>query len=211
MFSRVCLFVFWNNNKINGNTVSLSFIFKNLILIIRKVNFHLSNTIIYISFIYSKTRFSCKEDSKKCTCFEELKGTRYIQGNVYFEIIVFSSLSPTDLRLEFVFICFTRALKAFYQISRGNGLDFMHFPKNLGLRLNFQKTESWFCGWRSNECNNINIFQSLETAYRLLLAKEKTWKRIFKPTANGPKTIQKNNSCHPKQQYIDCLMIYYAI
>ena len=130
MFSRFCLFVFWNNNKINGNTVSLSFIFKNLILIKRKVNFHLSNTIIYISFIYSstakfKTRFSCKKDSKKCTCFAELKGTRYIQGNVYFEIIVFSSLSPTDLRLEFVFICFPRALKAFYQISRGNRLDFM--------------------------------------------------------------------------------------
>ena len=87
----------------------------------------------------------------------------------------------------------------------------VHFPKNLGLRLNFQKTEAWFCGWRSNDYNNINIFQSLETPYTLLLAKEKTWKRIFKPTANGLKTIQKNNSCHPKQQYIDCLMIYYAI
>ena len=34
-----------------------------------------------------------EENMKKCTTFEEEKGTRYIRGNVYFGIIVFSSLS----------------------------------------------------------------------------------------------------------------------
>ena len=34
---------------------------------------------------------------KKCTSFEEQKGTRYIWGNVYFGIIVFSWLSSTKL------------------------------------------------------------------------------------------------------------------
>ena len=39
-----------------------------------------------------KTAFSRKENLKKCTRFEELKGTRYIRGNVYFDIIAFSRL-----------------------------------------------------------------------------------------------------------------------
>ena len=39
---------------------------------------------------FSKLRFSRKENLKKCTSFEEQKGTRYIRGNVYFGIIIFS-------------------------------------------------------------------------------------------------------------------------
>ena len=79
--------------KISCDTVFLSFKLKDLILIIKhngKVNFHLYDIIIYIPFIYSssaklRTRFSWKENSKKCTSFEEQKGTRYIRGNVYFQ------------------------------------------------------------------------------------------------------------------------------
>ena len=55
----------------------------------------------------------------------------------------------------------------------------VRFPKNLGSRLKFQKTKTWVCGWKSNDYN-INIFLSLENPCTFLLAKEQTWKHIFK-------------------------------
>ena len=60
-----------------------------------------------------------------------------------------------------------------------HGYD-IRFPKNLGSRLKFQKTETWFCGWNINDYNDINILLSLEKPCTILLTKEKTWKRIFK-------------------------------
>ena len=60
-----------------------------------------------------KTRFSRKENLKKCISFEEQKGTMFIRGDV----IVFSSLSSTKSCLEFFLICFAREIKGFYQIS----------------------------------------------------------------------------------------------
>ena len=64
---------------------------------------------------------------KKCTGAEELKGTRYVRGNVYFGIIVFSCLSSTTPCLRFLligFFCFAREIKGFYQSSLGNEVDF---------------------------------------------------------------------------------------
>ena len=61
---------------------------------------------------------------KKCTSFEEQKGTVYIQGNVYFDIIIFSCLSSTKGRLRFLLNCFLREIKGFYQSSLGNEVDF---------------------------------------------------------------------------------------
>ena len=43
------------------------------------------------------------------------------------------------------------------------------FPKYLGWILLFQKPETVFCGWKSTDKNSCTF----------LLAKEKTWKRIF--------------------------------
>ena len=53
------------------------------------------------------------------------------------------------------------------------------FPKYLGEKLKFQKTKTRFCRWKSTDNNDINIFLSLENPCTFLLAKEKTWKRIF--------------------------------
>ena len=123
LFSHVYLFVFKNDYEISGDTVFLSFILKNLILIIkhnRKVNFHLFNRIISIPFISSakfKTCFSWKENFKKCTGFEEQKAARYFRENVYFGIIVFSCLSPTKPCHKFLLICFAWEIKHFYEIS----------------------------------------------------------------------------------------------
>ena len=67
------------------------------------------------------------------------------------------------------------------------------FPKYL------QKSETPFCGWRSTDNNDINIFLSLENLYTFLLAKEKTWKIIL-TLVNYHKILQKNKLCHSKQQ-----------
>ena len=71
-----------------------------------------------------KTLILSEENLKKCTTFEEQKGTRYIRGNVYFGIIVFSCLSSTKPCLRFLLICFDREIKGFYQSSLGNEVDF---------------------------------------------------------------------------------------
>ena len=47
-----------------------------------------------------------KENLKKCTSFEEQKGTRYILENIYFGITTFSCLSSTKLCLRFLLNCF---------------------------------------------------------------------------------------------------------
>ena len=47
----------------------------------------------YEKLTFSKLQFYREENLKKCTTFEEQKGTRYIRGNVYFGIIVLSCLS----------------------------------------------------------------------------------------------------------------------
>ena len=120
---------------------------------------------------------------KKCTRFKEQKGRRYIWENVYFGIIVFSCLSSTKPCLGFLLICFVREIKGFYQSSLGNEVDFRDimnvFPKYLGQKLKCQKTETWFCRWKSNDSNDINIFLALENPCTFLFLKEKTWKRIF--------------------------------
>ena len=53
------------------------------------------------------------------------------------------------------------------------------FPKYLGEKLKFQKTETRFCRWETNDYNEIYVFMSLKNPCTFLHAKEKTWKRIF--------------------------------
>ena len=47
-----------------------------------------------------------KPNKTKLKKNEEQKGTRYIQGNIYFDIIVFSCLLSAKLCLRFLLICF---------------------------------------------------------------------------------------------------------
>ena len=92
--------------------------------------------------MFSKLQFSWKENLKKCTneqkgnALNEPKATRYIWGNVYFGIIIFSCLSYTKPFLRFVLIYFAREIKDFYQNSFRNEVDLKghneRFPKYLG-------------------------------------------------------------------------------
>ena len=74
-------------------------------------------------FLFFKRRASSNKFLKKCTSFEEQKGTRHILGNVCFGIFVFSCLSSTKACLRFLLICFAREIKRFYQSSLGNEVD----------------------------------------------------------------------------------------
>ena len=121
---------------------------------------------------------------KICTTFEEQKGTRYTHEKVYFDIILFISLSSAKQCLEFQLICFVRKIKGFYLISWGNEVDFMDImyvsAKILVKRLKFKKTETAFCRWMISDYSGINIFLLVENACTVLLEKEQTQKRIFK-------------------------------
>ena len=83
---------------------------------------------------FSKLPFSRKANLKKCTNFEEQKGTRYIRGNVYIGIMVFSFLSSTKASLRFILNCFVRETKGLYQSSFGNEVEGHNerSPKYLG-------------------------------------------------------------------------------
>ena len=119
---------------------------------------------------------------KKCTSFEKQKGTRYIQGNVYFGIIVFSCLSSTKPCLRFFLICFARDIKGFYRSSLGNEVDFRDIinlsPNILAKNSNFRKLRHSFVDERALITTKIISSCHLKTL-ALLLAKEKTWKRVF--------------------------------
>ena len=52
------------------------------------------------------------------------------------------------------------------------------FHKNLSSKSKFKKTETRFCRWKSNECNNINIFMSRKPLY-LFACKRKDLKTHF--------------------------------
>ena len=96
----------------------------------------------------SEKYISRKENLKKCTTFEEQKGTRYIRENFYFHIIIFSCLSSTKLCRRFLLNCFVREIKGFYQSSLGNEVDFRDImnvsPNILAKNQNFKKLRHGF-------------------------------------------------------------------
>ena len=113
----------------------------------------MSNIYYWEKLTLSKLRFSLKENSKKCTSFEEQKGTRYIRGNVYIGIIVFSCLSSTKLCLRFLLNCFVREINGFYQSSFRNEVDFRNImnvsPNILAKNQNFKKLRQGFVDERA--------------------------------------------------------------
>ena len=91
---------------------------------------------------FSKLWFSLKKNLKKCSSFEEEKDSRYILGNVYFGIIIFSCLPSTKPCLRFLLICFAQEIKGFYQSSLGNEVDFtdiMNISPNILGKIKISK------------------------------------------------------------------------
>ena len=121
MFSHVYLFVFRNDYEISGDRVFLFFYFE-------KFNPHhqtqwkskllpfQQNYLHSICLVVQNLKlvFFLKEISKKCTSFEEQKGTSL------FLPYCINSLSSIKSCLKFLLICFVWEIKGFYQISGEN-------------------------------------------------------------------------------------------
>ena len=122
---------------------------------------------------------------KKCTNFEEQKGASYIWGYIYFGIIGFSCLSSLKACFEFLLICFAREIKGFYQISRGNEVDFMD------MMYSFLDEIAMITATLISSCH-FKIIVSF------CLRRKRSEKAFLKLAANWCKIKQRNNLCHPK-------------
>ena len=74
-----------------------------------------------------------------------------------------------------------------------------HFPKYIGWKLKFQKTETQFCRWKSTDYDNIMIPLSLESLVPFWLRKKRPENAFLTLTVNYRKIVQKNKLCHSKQ------------
>ena len=131
MFSHVYLFIFRNDYKISSDTVFLSFILKNVILIIKhngKLNIHLFNRIItshLSSSVKPETRLSSNNIWRNTLALKNKK----VQG-LFGKRFILTLSFPSAFRLQnrvlnfFFLICFARELKGLYQISWGNSVGF---------------------------------------------------------------------------------------
>ena len=141
---------------------------------------------------------------KECTSFEEQKGTRYIRGNVYFGIIVFSCLSSTRLCPRFLLICFAREIKGFYQSSLGNEVDFRGivnvFSNILAKDLNFKKLRQSFVDERALITATLISSCYWKTLVPFYLQKKRPENAFLTLIVNYRKIIQTNKLYHPKQQ-----------
>ena len=132
------------------------------------------------------------------TSFEEQKGTSYIQGNVYFGIIIFGCLSTTKLCLRFLLNCFVWEIKGFYQSSLGNELVDFRDIKNVSSNIlaenwNFKKLKDSFVDERP-----LITMASLSSYHWKSLVPFCLWKKRSENTfltliVNYHKIVQKKN------------------
>ena len=152
---------------------------------------------------FLKLQFYRKERFKKCTTFEEQKGTRYIHGNVYFGIIVFSCLSSRKRCLRFLLICFDREIKDFYRSSLGNEVDFTDImnvsPNIMTKNSNFKKLRHGFVDKRAMITTALASPCHRKTLVTFCLRKKIPENAFLKLTVNYRKIVQKNKLCHSKQ------------
>ena len=128
---------------------------------------------------------------RKYTSFEEQKGTRYIWGNDYFGIIVFSCLSSTKSCLRFLLICFTREIKSFYQGSLGNEVNFrdiINVSPNI-LAKNFKKLRHGFVDGKALITTTLKSFCHWKTLALFCLRKKRPGNAFLTLTMNYHKIV----------------------
>ena len=152
---------------------------------------------------WQKSKF-LRENLKKCTSFEEQKGTRYIQGKVYFGIIVFNCLSSTKPCLRFLLICFAWEIKGFYQSSLGNEIDFRDImnvsPNILAKDWKFKIVRHGFVDERALITTTSISFCHWKTLLPFCLRGERPDNVFLTLIVNFHKIVQKNKLCNTKQQ-----------
>ena len=151
--------------------------------LIKETNRSVKHLLCYYEKLTTVSKLYREENLKKCTMSEEQKDTKYIRGNVYFGIIVFSCLLSTKLYLRFLLICFDREIEGFYQSSLGNEVDFTDImnvsPNILAKNWNFKKLRQSFIDKRAMITTALASSCRQKNPWTFLLAKEKVWKRIF--------------------------------
>ena len=135
----------------------------------------------------------------RCTRFEEQKGTRYIRGNIYFRIIIFSCLSSAKPYLRFLLICFVREIKGFYQSSFGNEVDFT-IIMNVSPDILAKKLRHGFVDERAMIATTSISFFHWKTLVPFWLGKKRPENAFLTLTVNYRKIAQKNKLWHSKIQ-----------
>ena len=148
--------------------------------------------------IYSKRIFEEMHN------FKEQKDTRYIQGNVYIGIMVFSCLSSTKACLRSLLSCFVQELKRFYQNSFGNEVelrDIINVSLNiLAKNQNFKKLRHAFVD--EGAIIKITLMSSChwKTLAQFCLRKKKSENALLTLTVSYRKIVHKNKLCHSQHQ-----------
>ena len=140
---------------------------------------------------------------KKCTSFKEQKGTRYIQENVYFGIIIFSCLLSTKPCLRFLLNCCVRKIKGFYQSSLGNEVDFRDImnvsPNILAKNQNFKKLRHGFVDERALIVTKLISSCHWKILVPFCLRKKRPEKAFLTLIVNYRKIVHENKLCYSKQ------------
>ena len=131
-----------------------------------------------------------KENLKKCTSFEEQKGTSYIWENVYFGIIIFSCVSFTKPSLRFLLNFFIREIKGFHQSSLANEVDFrdiMNISPNILAK-----------NWKQGFVDERALI--IKTLISSCLRKKRPENAFLTLIVNYRKFVQENKLCPSKQR-----------
>ena len=142
LFSHVYIFVFWNDYEISSDTVFLSFILKNIVLIIKhsgKVNFYFFIELCTFHLSSSaklKIHFSWKENLKKCSSFEEQKVQGVFEGTFILTLsfsAVFHLQNVVSNLLKFVSLGRKSAFIRFHEEMRLISRTWCTFPQKSRL------------------------------------------------------------------------------
>ena len=158
----------------------------------------MSNIYYWEKLTFSKTRFSWKKTWRNALVLK----SKQVQGIFgYFGISLQLSFAyKTMSQISFNLFCLWDK-RLFSEFLRKWGWFHEHnepFPKYLGWKLKFQNIWDWFCRWKSNGYNDINIFMSLKHPCTFCWQKKKnTWKHIYHTNGEKSKKISKN--CVGKQ------------
>ena len=135
-----------------------------------------------------------KENLKKCTSFEEQKGTRYIWENLYFGITIFTCVSFTKPSLRFLLNFFVWEIKGFHQSSLANEVNFRDImnisPNILAKNWNLKNLRQGFVDERA---------LITKTLISSCLRKKRPENAFLTLIVNYRKFVQKNKLCPSKQ------------
>ena len=140
---------------------------------------------------------------KKCTSFEQQKGTRYIFGKTFILAFLSSAVFRPQNRFSDFLSCFVRETKGFYQSSLGNEVDFRDMinvsPDILNKNKNFKKLRHGFVDERALITTTLISSCHWKTLVSFCLRKKRPENAFLTLIVNYHKIVPKNKLRHSKQ------------